>query len=265
MNKIFTLQQGNSPLLISVPHAGEYIPDDIAAQMSKTGKKIYDTDWYVDKLYPFAKKLGASLLCATHSRYVVDLNRAPDDTDLYPGQVKTGLCPMQSFDGEDIYKDDVSLGEADIKQRVEIYWRPYHNALEKELNRKKEQHGYALLFDAHSIRSEVSRLFDGRLPDLNLGTNYGQTCALGIEAQVFATAQKSDYESVLNGRFVGGHITRHYGQPSSDIHAIQMELIWDLYMNEATLEFDRYKAKKLSNTLHDILISYSDAGANHYK
>jgi N-formylglutamate deformylase len=129
MTEIYESQSGDSPLLISVPHAGSHIPDKIAQYMTEIGRSSIDTDWCVDELYPFAVDIGASLIKAHHSRYVVDLNRNFEDTELYPGQVKTGLCPLQTFDGEDIYKDDYHPDEAEVQARIDKYWQPYHDAV----------------------------------------------------------------------------------------------------------------------------------------
>jgi N-formylglutamate amidohydrolase len=265
MTDIYQYQQGDSPLLISIPHAGEMIAPEMDRRLSAAGQSLIDTDWHVHRLYTFAKDMEASVLKANYSRYVVDLNRDKNDTDLYPGQVKTGLCPVQTFDGEDIYAPKQQPDENEIKQRTTKYWQPYHDKLNDELKRIKDRHGYALLFDAHSIKSEVPRLFEGRLPDLNLGTNYGQTCAPVIEQAVAHTNAQGEYKAVLNGRFVGGFITRNYGVPENNIHAIQMELIWDLYMDEQTLIFDEKKAAKLSEHLEKLLKSYIMSAAHHHK
>lgn len=228
----FTL--GDSPLLISTPHAGSYIPDDIAAKMTNIGQHSIDSDWHVHKLYKFAENMGVSILSATHSRYVVDLNRPHDDQNLYPGQDTTGLAPTDSFAKDDLYLDQKSLpSDQETKARVELYWRPYHEKLQKTLQQIKQKHGYALLWDAHSIRSEVPRFFEGTLPDMNLGTASGSSCAQELANNLIAVAgEQNQYSHVLNGRFKGGHITRNYGDPSNNIHAVQLEQSQITYMNE---------------------------------
>lgn len=229
----FLFRQGAGPLLVSMPHVGLHIPDDIAADMTPLAHTVSDTDWHIDRLYDFLGDLGAGVIAATHSRYVVDLNRPPDGASLYPGQATTGLCPTGTFDDEPLYRDGAAPDEAEIERRVARYWKPYHDKLEAELARLKAAHGYALLWDAHSIRSVVPRLFEGRLPDLNIGTADGASCDPELAAQVLHAAESAEsYGAVLNGRFKGGYITRRYGQPGESIHAIQLELTQRTYMDE---------------------------------
>jgi len=234
MSATYELLRGTTPLLVSIPHAGTDIPADIAERLTAAAWRVPDTDWYVDRLYDFAQGLGASVLIANCSRYVVDLNRPPDDESLYPGQTTTGLVPVDTFDGQPIYTDDIDPDFSEVMGRIEGYWQPYHTALGDELNRIRSQHGHAVLWDAHSIASEVPRLFDGRLPDFNLGTNAGRSCDPSLAVAVFDRAQAaSGYTSVLNGRFKGGFITRNYGNPGRGIHALQLELSQITYMDEA--------------------------------
>lgn len=230
----FNFTQGSTPLLISVPHSGIHIPSDLSARMTSAALATPDTDWHVDRLYDFGAGLGAHMLVATHSRYVVDLNRPATDENLYPGQNTTGLCPVDTFGEEPIYKSKADKPNAEeIAQRVETYWQPYHDKLAETLATIKAQYGYALLWDAHSIRSEVPRFFDGRLPDLNLGTVNGASCTPELAEKLLAVTKSSNrFTSVLNGRFKGGYITRHYGRPDDDIHAVQLELSQITYMDE---------------------------------
>lgn len=262
MIPLLTLHQGSTPLLISVPHDGRYIPDDIRERMTAAGRDIPDTDWHVGQLSEFAKDLGASVIVANYSRYVVDLNRPADDSALYKGQVATGICPLQSFAGDDLYVEGFYEGEQ--KNRIFTYWEPYHQGLRSVLDALKLQHGYALLWDAHSIQGEVPRLFEGELPILNIGTYDGRSCAGEISASVVEVATASDYPSVHNGRFKGGYITRHYGQPADDIHAVQLEISQRAYMDEASRAFDDAKAVKLRDTLTRMIQAYLDAAARHY-
>ena len=256
MTEIYRVHEGSTPLLISVPHDGRELPDDVAVRMTEVGKDIPDTDWDVARLYDFAKDLGASFVIANYSRYVVDLNRPPDNAALYAGQIATGICPSQSFSGEDLYRDGASVAAEEQEERVRTYWQPYHDHIGATLTRLRQQHGYALLWDAHSIPSSVPRLFDGELPVLNLGTHDGQSCAANIAGKVADLADRSDYESVVNGRFKGGYITRHYGAPTRDIHAIQLEIAQRAYMDESSRTFDDSRAKNLRATLRSMLETF---------
>lgn len=233
MSGPFTLHRGTKPLLVSIPHAGTMIPSEIEARLSDAGRAVADTDWHVHTLYDFAAGLGASVLIAQYSRYVIDLNRPPDDESLYPGQTTTGLVPVDTFDGEPIYRDDIDPDVSEVMGRVEGYWKPYHNALAGELERLRRAHGHAVLWDAHSIRSHVPRLFDGQLPDFNFGDNGGRSCDPSLTAAVVAAAAgAAGYSHVVNGRFKGGFITRNYGDPANGVHAIQLELSQATYMEE---------------------------------
>jgi N-formylglutamate deformylase len=234
--------------------------------MTDEALRLPDTDWHVDKLYWFAQEMGAGLFMSTHSRYVVDLNRPQDDAALYPGQVKTGLCPLETFDGQKIYKEGEEPDEIEKINRIAAYWIPYHEALAVELARIRDEFGYAILYDAHSIKSEVPRLFEGRLPDLNLGSAKGASCGAGMAEAALKAVQNPKYSSVLNGRFVGGYITRHYGRPEERIHALQMELAELNYMDENfPYRYDEKKAEKLQNeALRPVLQSLLEWGAKTY-
>jgi N-formylglutamate deformylase len=230
---IFTLKRGRTPLLLSLPHVGTHIPDDVRAQLVDRAAQVEDTDWHLERLYDFAAELGASVLVPRHSRYVVDLNRPPENVPMYPGANNTELCPTRFFTGEPLYRDGRAPDEAEVARRVHAYWRPYHEALRAELDRLRAEHGHAVLFDGHSIRSELPWLFAGRLWDLNLGTANGTSCAPALRealSQVLAGQQR--YTQIVDGRFKGGHITRHYGRPEQGIHAVQLEMCWSTYMLE---------------------------------
>ena len=235
----FLFHQGTAPLLISMPHAGTHVPPAIAARLTPEARQVPDTDWHLPRLYDFAQALGASILVATHSRYVVDLNRPPDGASLYPGQSVTGLCPVDSFDDWSLYADPSDVpNDAEVAARRAAYWAPYHAQLRAELDRIRAAHGVAVLWDAHSIRSVLPRFFEGRLPDLNLGTGQGTSCDPVLAEQLLAIAKAATgYTAVLNGRFTGGYITRHYGEPARNIHAVQLEMTQCSYMQEA-LPFD---------------------------
>lgn len=230
----FKFRQGTAPLLVSMPHVGTHIPSELAADMTPAAHKLADTDWHLELLYNFLDKLGASVLIATHSRYVIDLNRPPDNANLYPGQDTTGLCPVDTFDRRPLYLDGKQPNEAEIGNRIEQYWRPYHDTLNNELQRLRKEHGIAMLWDAHSIASVVPRFFEGKLPDFNLGTASGNSCASELAQQLFDIAHAaSAYRTALNGRFKGGYITRNYGKPEQNVHAVQLELSQITYMDEA--------------------------------
>ena len=234
----FRFRQGTRPLLISMPHVGTHVPPALAARFTAEARHVPDTDWHLERLYDFADALGASVLVATHSRYVVDLNRPPDDQNLYPGQDTTGLCPVDTFDKTPIYAASDLPGKQEIAARRDAIWHPYHQQLRAELDRLTAEHGTVALWDAHSIRSVLPRFFDGKLPDLNLGTANGASCDPALAATLLGIAEEATgYTGVLNGRFKGGHITREYGDPSRGIHAVQLEMTQCSYMQEA-LPFD---------------------------
>jgi len=223
---------GTSPLLISIPHMGQELPEDIKQRMTPIAHQVPDTDWHLDILYDFAKEMGASLLHARYSRYVVDLNRPPTDDNLYPGQTKTGLFPEYTFRGEPLYLEGQGVTEEEKAQRLEKYWNPYHARLQQALKEIRDQHGYVLLWEGHSIASVLPRLFPGKLPDLNIGTADGKACAPHLLQAVEDSLKDCPYTWVANGRFKGGHITRQYGDPANGIHAIQLEMCQCTYMNE---------------------------------
>lgn len=257
--QIYDLKHGNSPLIISIPHAGTFVPEDIKSRFTDIAHHVPDTDWFVQKLYvEYAKQHDATVITANYSRYVVDLNRPADGTPLYPGQACLPICPPQSFDGDNIYQDGAAPTQEDINQRISAYWQPYHDEISTQIKRIKEQHGYAILYDAHSIRQTVPRLFDGALPVLNLGTVNGKSCHPFIENAAHMAAEDSNYDCILNGRFIGGYITRHYGNPDAQVHALQMELAQSAYMDEDTVTYDEEKAEKLKTVLSSILNAMTD-------
>ncbi|MDL2355694.1 MAG: N-formylglutamate deformylase [Pseudomonadota bacterium] len=230
----FQFRAGSIPILLSMPHAGADIPDDIAARLTPCALARADTDWHLPALYAFAADIGASTIAARWSRYVIDLNRPPEDTNLYPGLDTTGLCPVDTFGREALYQAGQAPSEAEVARRLARYWQPYHRQLRAELDRLLALHGKVVLWDAHSIASVVPRFFDGRLPDLNFGTAAGAACAPALADAVIAPARADGrYSIALNGRFKGGYITRHYGQPGAGVHAIQLEMCQCLYMNES--------------------------------
>lgn len=253
----FSLHRGTAPLLVSLPHDGSGIPDDLATRMTAEARRAPDTDWHVARLYDFARELGASVLVPRHSRYVVDLNRPPDDTSLYPGQNTTGLCPAVRFDGGAVYLDGQAPAPDEVAARVDRYWRPYHDALQGELARLRAAHGRATLWEGHSIKgSDLPFLFPGRLPDLNLGTASGASCSPALQRRLEAVlAGQSRYDWVANGRFKGGYITRHYGDPANGIDAVQLEISQRIYMDESTFDYDVALAGQAQGVLRTLLLA----------
>ena len=230
MSDVYQLQRGVAPLLISMPHVGTQIPADQQARYTARALQVEDTDWFLDRLYAFAADMGASLLVPQLS---LDLNRPSENTPMYPGVNNTELCPTRHFTGEPLYRPGQAPDEGEIQRRVASYWQPYHQALRDELARLRSLHGHVVLFDAHSIKSELPWLFEGRLPHLNLGTVGGQSCAPELRSALAAVlAAQSRYSHVMDGRFKGGHITRHFGQPQAGVHAVQLEMCWRAYMHE---------------------------------
>ena len=251
----FSLHQGSAPLLISLPHDGSFIPDDLAARLRPAARRAPDTDWHVGRLYqPLADALGASLIRPHASRYVVDLNRPADGHALYPGQRETGLVSAIGFDGEPLYLDGQEPGRAEIQQRINDYWCPYHHALAQEIARLREAHGRVVVWEGHSIRSHVPMLFEGRLPDFNLGTADGASCSPALQQALAGSLQaQSDYSFVVNGRFKGGYITRHYAAPEQGVQAVQLELAQLNYMDEDSFAYDELKAARLQPVILDLL------------
>jgi N-formylglutamate deformylase len=251
---VCTLHRGTAPLLISLPHDGIALPEDIAVRLTPEARAVPDTDWFVSRLYDFARGLGASVLVPTFSRYVVDLNRPPDDVSLYPGQNTTGLCPAVRFSGDPVYLAGQEPSADEVAARVETYWRPYHDTLAQELARLRGEFGRVLLWEGHSIRSVVPFLFEGRLPDFNLGTAGGSSCDPALQARLEAVlAAQRDYTWVANGRFKGGYITRRYGRPSEGVDAVQLELAQSTYMDESAGRYDRPRAETLQKLLSALL------------
>uniref|UniRef100_UPI003BA886FD N-formylglutamate deformylase n=1 Tax=Stappia sp. TaxID=1870903 RepID=UPI003BA886FD len=249
------IRQGSSPVILGLPHTGTEVPADIRARLNDRGLELADTDWHVHTLYD-GLLAGATTVRATFHRYCIDANRGPDGASLYPGQNTTGLVPVTDFDGDPIWKDGESPNDADVAARREAFHAPYHAALAAEIERVKAIHGVAILYDCHSIRSHIPFLFDGTLPDFNIGTNNGTTCHPLIEQAVAETcAAAAGYTSVLNGRFKGGWTTRHYGRPSDNVHAIQMELAQSTHLDgeSAPFAYDETKAARLRPHLADIL------------
>jgi N-formylglutamate deformylase len=233
MSDVFDFMPGTGPVLVSVPHSGRNIPDALAKRMTDHALTLPDTDFHVDKLYAAAPVLGCGLIVAEQSRYVIDLNRDPSGTPLYPGADNTELCPLSTFAKQPVYRAGQEPGAAEIAERVEKDWRPYHDAVEAELARLKAKFGIAVLWDGHSIPSQVPRFFEGRLPDLNLGSASGASADPALTEVAHAALDGPGMSLVVNGRFKGGYITRRYGRPAENLHALQLEKSQIAYMDEA--------------------------------
>ena len=252
---VFALDRGSTPLLLSLPHVGTLIPQAMKPLYVERALALEDTDWHLDVLYDFARELGASVIVPCYSRYVVDLNRPPENSPMYTGANNTELVPTRFFSGDALYRDGKLPDDSEIARRRDAFWRPYHTALAAELVRLKAQYGYALLWDGHSIRSELPWLFEGRLPDLNLGTAGGASCAPSLRTALMQVLRaQSTYSQVTDGRFKGGYITRRYGEPQTGVHAVQLEMCWSTYMNEAApYVIDPQRAARLKPLLRSLL------------
>ena len=248
MNSTYSLSSGNIGVLISMPHNGQQIPDSIANSMTPDGLAVADTDWYMDKLYDFAKAMGIYTLTPKYSRYVIDLNRNPSGEALYEGADNTELCPTTAFDSSPLYLQNQAPTAQEIANRVEKYWQPYHQALANTLMQLEQKYNKVVLLDAHSILSNVPRFFDGKLPDFNFGTADGKSCD-NLLLEKIQALDLSPYTSVCNGRFKGGYITRAYGDPQKNIHAVQLELSQSTYMDEPSSNYNEQKAEQVKQQL----------------
>ncbi|WP_200626423.1 N-formylglutamate deformylase [Pseudomonas sp. LAM2023] len=265
MDKVLSFHQGHLPLLISMPHAGLRLSDAVRDGLVEPARSLPDTDWHIPRLYDFARELGASVVAAEYSRFVIDLNRPDDDKPLYAGAT-TGLYPATLFEGEPLFQPGMQPTGEERAAYLEQIWRPYHSTLRRELHRLRAQFGYALLWDAHSIRSLIPHLFDGKLPDFNLGTFNGASCDAELAERLQAVcAQAQGYSHVLNGRFKGGHITRHYGDPANHVHAVQLELAQSTYMEETEpFTYREDLARPTQQVLRGLLQALLAWGAERY-
>jgi formiminoglutamase len=260
------MHPGEAPLVVSFPHTGTDIPPDLAPRFLSLWHARRDADWWVDRLYDFAAAMGATTVRTRISRSVIDVNRDPSGASLYPGQATTELCPTTDFDGAPLYRSGEAPNEREISRRREEFFAPYHAALGRELGRLHSKFGRVVLFDAHSIRSRIPRLFDGELPQFNIGTNGGKSCAGEVTAAVERVCAASPYTHVVDGRFRGGWTTRHYGEPAGGYHAIQLELACRGYMDEPGTpseenwppSYSPQRAAPLRGVLRDILAACLD-------
>ncbi|MGI9391631.1 MAG: N-formylglutamate deformylase [Boseongicola sp.] len=253
--------RGESPLVLGLPHTGTDLPDDVAAGLNQDGLALADTDWHIHDLYDQLVPDITTVRTKFH-RYVIDVNRDPAGVSLYPGQNTTGLCPVTDFDGHPIYQQGLEPDPTEIESRRAAYHEPYHIALATELDRVRSMHGFVILYDCHSIRSNIPFLFEGKLPDFNIGNYLGETCARSIEVAVTDICANADgFSSVLNGRFKGGWTTRHYGRPKNGYHAIQMELAQSTYLEaeQPPWTYAPQKAAAIREHLKTILLALIDA------
>ncbi|MES2999826.1 MAG: N-formylglutamate deformylase [Pseudomonadota bacterium] len=262
----FLLNTGTSPLLVSMPHLGTDIPDDLKSDYAPRALQVEDADWHLDKLYNCLPALGATVLRPRIARYVIDLNRPPGDEPMYPGASNTELCPTHFFNGDPLYREGRKPSPQEKQRRRETYWQPYHDALAAEVQRIRAEHGYVVLWDAHSIRSRIPWLFEGVLPDLNIGTADGASAHASIgEAVARAAGRFGDVSHVVNGRFKGGYITRHYGDPEAHVHAVQLEMCQHLYMSEEPpYDYDSAHAGGVQPVLREMVSAALDAGKALY-
>jgi N-formylglutamate deformylase len=251
----YTLHPGTSALVISMPHVGTELPAEQQHRYTARALQVEDTDWFLDRLYAFASAMGATVLVPRYSRYWVDLNRSPHNVAMYPGQNNTELCPTRHFTGDGIYLPGQAPSEAEVKQRVLNFWQPYHDELQAQVLRAVAAHGHAVLFDAHSIKGTLPWLFEGTLPHMNLGTVGGSSCAPSLRSALGAVlAGQSEFTHVVDGRFKGGHITRHFGRPQDNVHAVQLEMAWGAYMLEqAPYQWHAARAERVTPLLQSLV------------
>ena len=257
--ELWRRREAESPLLIDVPHAGIFVPPDISARLTPEALKLPDTDWHVNRLFDFADALGAGFLAATHSRYVIDLNRDPSGESLYPGSDNTELVPLTRFDFGPIYLEGKAPSPLEVAERIERFWKPYHQRLRADILDVVQRFGYCILIDGHSIPHQVPRFFPGTLPDLNLGTDSQRSAAPSVIEAAWAVLDQQDrFSKVMDGRFTGGYITRHYGQPRQNVHALQVEMVQSAYMDEQNPgDYAPCRAATLINVLKALALALS--------
>jgi len=255
LSSSFRYTRGSLPLLLSMPHAGTELPEELEGRLTADALRLADTDWHLPQLYAFAAQMGAGSIVPRYSRYLIDLNRDPSGAVLYAGASNTELCPTSTFAERPIYEQGREPGIEEIELRTEHYWKPYHQAVAAALDDLRAEHGYAVLFEAHSIASEVPRFFEGRLPDFNFGSNSGATLPDAVLARLVAAVRADGRWSVVaNGRFKGGYLTRHYADPPSGLYSLQLELSQAAYMNEdGRYAWEPQRAAPVQPLLHRLL------------
>jgi N-formylglutamate deformylase len=260
-NGYVTIRSGSGPLVLGMPHIGTMIPPDVSVQLNDLGRSVPDTDWWLDRLYGgIAERYDATVVMAGVSRFVIDVNRDPSGVTLYPGQNTTTLCPLATFDNAPIYRVGCEPGREEIERRKQLYFAPFHTAMTEAVRLARARHGYCVLYDCHSIRSVCPHLFEGKLPTLNLGTNANASIAPSLQIAATTVMLQAGYTHVSNGRFKGGWITRHYGDPAGGVHALQMEIAQSAYMMETPpWTYDHKKSVKLERALSKLIGAVLDA------
>ncbi len=253
--RIIPPQNSEVPILLSVPHCGTAFPEELASDYKPEFVRApEDTDWFVDTLYDFAAELGIGLIAANYSRWVIDLNRNPQSKPLYAdGRIITALCPVTTFTGQSIYKDErkeVETGE--VQRRRNVYFDPYHQKIKGLLDVLKKKYGKVLLWDCHSIRQQVLTIQKDKFPDLILGDADGTSASPGLIETVLGGLDHSDYSVSHNHPFKGGYITRHFGRPSENQHALQLEMTKMNYMDDSEMSYDKSRAEKIRALLKSI-------------
>ncbi len=251
MSATYQFIQGKLPVFVSMPHNGIELPEAVRVDMTASARKLVDTDWYLDRIYQFAREMGCYLINPVYSRYLIDLNRDPHGRSLYPGADTTELCPTSQFDGQPVYLPEKLPSPDEILFRQQKYWQPYHTKIEQTLKVIKQRFGYALLFEAHSIKSEVPRFFEGQLADFNFGSFNSLSCSKAL-TELIDGWNPQGYSKVVNGRFKGGYITRHYGKPQANIDSLQLELSQATYMNEKEMNYNEEKARQVIIVIKDL-------------
>ncbi len=261
MSSWLQITLGDAPLLVSIPHTGNDLAD-IEPKLASRWLALRDTDWWIEQLYDFAAALGATVVRTNISRTVIDVNRDPSGISLYPGQTTTTLCPTSTFDGNPLYLEGEEPDETEVARRKALYFDPYDLALHNEVVRVRQRYKKIVVYDCHSIRSVIPRLFAGELPVFNLGTNDGKSASVTLQNSVAEIMAASGETHIVNGRFKGGWITRSFGQPERGVHALQMELACRSYMREPVgavseanwpVPYDADFAASMRRRLEDIL------------
>ncbi len=251
--EICRIERRESPIIASFPHSGTVLPPDLRSRLTNAADTLPDTDWRVPELYDFLPAIGVTTIVANLSRYVVDLNRPPQDAELYADHPSTGVCPTSTFNGDPIYRPGREPSAGETNERIEHFWNPYHDALAELVDATLRSFGLAVIYDAHSIAPVVPRLFEGELPVLNLGTANGRSCGEEFERPIREAVSRGGFSYAVNGRFIGGYITRHYGRPEQGCHAMQMEISQRAYLDRGKLTVNATRATPLRHALRAIL------------
>ncbi|GAA4113631.1 N-formylglutamate deformylase [Aquimarina addita] len=244
------------PILISIPHAGTQFPVEIKHYYKKKMRNhLDDTDWYVHKLYEFAPSLGITIIKANLSRWVIDLNRDPKSIPLYTdNRLITAITPITDFYGNNIYTSSSSEPDPiEIQRRLDLYYWPYYRQIETLIADLKKKFGKVLLWDAHSIRHLVSTIQKKPFPDMILGNNDQKTAHPQLILTALEKLRSKKFEVAHNTPFKGGHITRYFGKPAQNVHALQLEMNKILYMDDNEITYNTKRASEVQEVLQDTL------------